>query len=131
MSSSREVSTANIMDPRVASKVTEVMILKCLYREHGRVVDIAKESDLNQKTIWQALQRLGGRNFVAKDKFNIYEITSAGKDELDKSQLDEKLRKSELLARLALKAEFIPEGPLKELLEKAERKTPTQTSLPK
>jgi predicted transcriptional regulator len=99
----------------------EVMALEHLSKERARVVDIARAEDLNEKSVWQTLKRLESRGLVSKDKFDVYDITNQGRNQLEEAQADVKTRQLTIIARLQRSVESgksVSERDLKELLKK-------------
>ena len=95
----------------------ELEILDYLSREKGRAIDIAKSTGLNEKTVWQALQRLSERGLVKKDKFNVYSITPNGLSQLKKAKQDSSIMRRVLIKRLERKIDELDDEDLTTIRE--------------
>jgi len=103
----RDITESFILDELILENMKEKIeeinpvdyaILEYLTQEKkGRLVDIARGTGINDKTVWQALQRLLVRKWVEKDKFNIYTITKEGIRVRENIDMDRSAIKTEIL----------------------------------
>ncbi len=79
----------------------EIEVVDYLEKKRGRPTDIAKNLDLNQKSVWQALQRITAKGFISRDEFGVYSISERGKQWLIEERKTPQTRRIILAARLA------------------------------
>ncbi|WP_149564653.1 winged helix-turn-helix transcriptional regulator [Sulfuracidifex tepidarius] len=102
-------------------KSTELEVLEYLDgKGRDRAANISKATGLNNKTVWQALQRLTESGMVTKDEFDVYSITDSGKKAVEQVKSDKKMRMRYLAAKIARHVEEIDEDEI-DTLEKLER----------
>lgn len=91
-------------------------ILKRLMLKKGRTIDIARDTNINDKTTWQALRRLTQLGYVKKDEFDVYEITEEGKRKVSELSKNESYQRKVVLAALARRSEELDKKDFENLM---------------
>ncbi|BBG23115.1 hypothetical protein IC006_0399 [Sulfuracidifex tepidarius] len=102
-------------------KSTELEVLEYLsVKGRDRAANISRATGLNNKTVWQSLQRLTETGMVVKDEFDVYSITESGKEAVAQLKSDKKMKMRYLAAKIARHVDEIDEDEI-DTLEKLEK----------